>query len=642
MKNACFGRVLTFLRHRVSIKMGFMHSRVRLPLALFLVFSLLSSGAQAQNAIKDHYKKYEYTIPARDGVKLYANVYVPIDKLGKHPILLERTPYHSEPYGPDTYPSGFRGSKKFVDAGYIFAFADARGTGMSEGDLIMANPLTVAKDGHDAVNDSTDAYDQIDYLVKHVPDNNGKVGVWGISYPGYYAAVSGINSHPAVKAISPQAPCDGWFMGDDVHHNGAFFLQDLVSFLPFFGAPRTKLGEWGKPPTFDQGPNAYDFLLKTGSMANIEPMYFKGGVRFWGDMMAHDTYDDYWKSMALEGKMENVKCAVMVVGGWFDAEDQWGAVHLPGQILQQNPSAQVFRVMGPWFHGMWGGPGGLTFGDLNYGMQTASYFQDNIEFPFFDKYLRDAPGPAMATAMMFETGKNLWHVYNQWPPAEVQERKFYLDSSGKLSDSKPTTDGKETYTYDPANPTPYVADYKTSQERPAEYMVADQRFAEKRQDVVTYETEPMKGDLTVAGPIDADIWLSTTGTDADVVVKIIDVWPANSKVVSTRNVSMAGYEQLLKGDIFRAKFRNSFGHPEAITPGQATEVHFKLNDCLHTFLPGHRLMIQIQSAWFPLVDRNSNTFEDLNTAKNEDFHPATISILHDAAHPTSIGFGQLK
>lgn len=611
-------------------------------LALLALLLVVVSMALAQVGLKDHYKKYEYLIPARDGKKLYANVYVPTDKPGKHPILLERTPYHAEPYGPDTYPDGFPGSKKFVEDGYIFAFADARGSGMSEGDFLMANPLVKSKGDHDAIDESTDTYDQIDYLVKHVPDNNGNVGVLGISYPGYYAAVAGINNHPAVKAISPQAPCDGWFMGDDVHHNGAFFLQDIVSFLPFFGAPRTKLGVWGDPVQFDQGSNAYDFFLKTGSLANIEPLYFRGGVRFWGDMMNHPNYDEYWKGEALEGKMENVKCAVMVVGGWFDAEDQWGAIHLPDQIQSQNPGKRVYRVMGPWFHGMWAGSGGDSFGDLNFGSMTSTYYQDEIEFPFFDRYLRDPSVPERPVATMFETGRNQWRQFAQWPPEGMKDYRFYVDSNGRLNTGKPVKDGKETYTYDPGAPTPYVADYQKSKGRPIEYMIGDQRFAEKRADVVTYETAPLDQDLTVAGPIDADIWIATTGTDADVVVKVIDVWPGDSKEMSRNHVSMAGYEQLLKGDIFRAKFRNSFESPEPIKPGEPTEVHFKLNDCLHTFLKGHRLMVQIQSAWFPLVDRNSNTFEDLYKAKDSDFHPATISILHDSKHPTSVGFGKLN
>jgi len=298
--------------------------------------------------------------------------------------------------------------------------------------------------------------------------------------------------------------------------------------------------------------------------------------------------------------------------------------------------------MGPWFHGMWADGGGESFGDLSYGMKTSQYFEDNIEFPFFDKYLRDPSVPEVPVASMFETGSNKWHTYAQWPPAGVGTQRFYADSKGTLRTSRPMLGGKETYTYDPMAPTPYIADFKTSMERPSEYMIADQRFAAKRPDVVTYETAPLDSDLTVAGPIDADIWLTTTGSDADVVVKLIDVWPSDSKAVSPRKVSMAGYQQLLKGDIFRAKFRNSFEHPEPIKPGQPTEIHFKLNDCLHTFLKGHRLMIQIQSAWFPLVDRNSNKFEDLYTANNADFKPATISILHDEHHATSIGLGVLK
>jgi putative CocE/NonD family hydrolase len=591
-----------------------------------------------EEQVKKHYKKYEYWVPARDGVKLYVNAYVPRDKPGKHPILMERTPYHAEPYGADTYPGGFQGSKKYQDAGYIFAFSDARGSGMSEGDFpSMANPETPL--GSKGVDESTDSYDVIDYLVKHVPDNNGNVGIRGISYPGYYAAAAGINNHPALKAISPQAPCANWFMGDDVHHNGAFFLQDLVGFLTFFGPPRTELGKWGTPPQFDTGPDAYDFYLKTGALPNFEKNDFKGKIRFWPDLMAHPDYDDYWKTTTLPMHMDNVKCAVLVVGGWFDAEDQWGAVHLPDAILSKNPDTPVFRVMGPWFHGMWAGPDGSSFGDLDYGTPTTNYFQDEVEFPFFDKYLRDGGEPAPAYATMFETGRNRWHQVSQWPPAGVSDLHYYLGSNKQLSKDKST--GDDAYTYDPAAPTPYIPDYKTSTERPITYMVDDQRFAEKRKDVVTYETPALENDVTVAGPIDADIWFKTTGTDADIVVKVIDVYPDDMSGNSHSGKPLAGYEQLLKGDIFRTKYRNSFEKPEAITPGEPTEVHFKLNDCYHTFLKGHRLMVQVQSAWFPLVDRNSNSFEDLYTARDSDFKPATISILHDADHASSIGFDWL-
>ena len=313
-----------------SAKLAVMVFRLAyLPVAVMALMSTAMGWDSSQDSVREHYRKIEYWVPVRDGVKLYVNVYVPTDKPGKHPIMLERTPYHSEPYGPNAYRDGFPGSEKFRSASYIFAMSDVRGTGMSDGKLVMALPKK--HDGAPGIDESTDTYDTIDFLVKHVPDNNGNVGMWGISYPGYFAAVGGIDSHPALKAISPQAPCANWFYGDDIHHNGAFFFQDMFDFLSFFGPPRTKLGEWAKGPTIPDYSSAYDFFLKIGSLANVEPKYYKGQVRFWDDILGHPNYDQYWKDEELPSKMKGVKCAVLTVGGWYDAEDQWGALNLPAE-----------------------------------------------------------------------------------------------------------------------------------------------------------------------------------------------------------------------------------------------------------------------------------------------------------------------
>jgi len=588
------------------------------------------AGGDAQDALSNHYRKIEYRYPVRDGVKLYANVYIPTDKPGKHPIILERTPYHAEPYGPDTFPPGMRGSQKFRDAGYIFAFADVRGTGMSEGTFVMANPKKPK--GAPGIDESTDTYDTVDYLVKHVPDNNGNVGMWGISYPGYFAGVGGIDSHPALKAISPQAPCANWFYGDDVHHNGAYFLQDLFDFLTFFGPPRTTLGEWAPGPSIPEHASAYDFFLKMGSVANAEPEYFRGGVRFWGDILNHPNYDSYWKGEELPSKMNGVKCAVMTVGGWYDAEDQWGALNLPAAIERLNPGVTSLRVMGPWFHGGWAGGTGKSLGAIDFGSNTSTYYRDEIEFPFFDHYLRNSGAALPAKATMFETGTDKWLTFNQWPPAELKPVRYYLNSGNTLTQSKPATDGQDSFVSDPANPTPYLSGYQSSKGRPLDFPLSDQRFAEKRPDVLTYSAPAFTDNLTVAGPIDVDFWITTTGTDADLVVKVIDVFPDDSG-------TLAGDEEMVRGDVFRCKFRDSFEKPTPIKPGSPTHVHFKLNDVLHTFLKGHRLMVQVQGSWFPLVDRNPNKFEDIYKAKDSDFQKATITVLHDQKLSTSVGFG---
>jgi putative CocE/NonD family hydrolase len=601
-------------------------------LAAFLITIPALASAGFQNELRDHYRKIEYQIQARDGVSLYASVYIPTDKPGKHPIILERTPYHSSPYGPDAYPGGFPGSEKFRNAGYIFAFSDARGTGMSEGKFLMAYPKK--PDGAAGIDESTDTYDTVDYLVKHVPDNNGKVGMWGISYPGYFAGVGGIDSHPALKAISPQAPCANWFFGDDVHHNGAFFLQDIFSFLSFFGPPRPKLGEWGKGPSIDDSAPAYDFFLKLGSIANVEPRYYKGGVRFWGDMLAHPNYDQYWKDEELPSKMKGVKCAVLTVGGWYDAEDQWGALNLPGAIERQNPGVTSFRVVGPWFHGGWAGGTGRTLSPIDFESDTSTTFRDDIEFPFFDHFLRGSNVQLPAKATMFETGADKWRKFSEWPPSGLTSVRYYLNKGRTLTQSKPVGAGRDSFVSDPASPTPYVADYENSKGRPLEFPLSDQRFAQKRSDVLTYTAPAFGNNFRVAGPIDVDFWITTTGTDADLVVKVIDVFPDDGS-------RLAGDEEMVRGDVFRCKFRDSFEKPSPIKPGEPTHVHFRLNDVLHSFLKGHRLMVQVQGSWFPLVDRNPNRFEDIYKAKDSDFTKATISVLHDPMHTTSVGFGTL-
>jgi putative CocE/NonD family hydrolase len=583
-----------------------------------------------QNSVKDHYRKIEYRYPVRDGVKLYVNVYVPTDKPGKHPIILERTPYHSEPYGAETYRQNMPGSVKFRNAGYIFAFADVRGTGMSEGNFVMAFPKKHA--GATGIDESTDTFDTIDYLVKHVPDNNGKVGMWGISYPGYFAGVGGIDSHPAVKAISPQAPCANWFYGDDVHHNGAFFFQDIFDFLSFFGPPRTTLGEWGKGPDLPDYSSAYDYLLSLGSVANVEPKVYKGGVRFWGDILNHSNFDQYWKDEELSTKMTGVKCAVLTVGGWYDAEDQWGALNLPNAIEKLNPGVTSLRVMGPWFHGGWAGGTGHNLGAIDFGSDTSTYYRDNVEFPFFDHYLRDASVPNFPKATMFETGADKWLTFNQWPPSGLKSTRYFLNSDKNLTTSLPKEPGTDSFVSDPNDPTPYLADYKNAKGRPLDFPLSDQRFAEKRSDVLTYTAAPFTDTFTVAGPIDVDFWITTTGTDADLVVKVIDVLTEGD---------LAGDEEMVRSDVFRCKFRDSFEKPKPIKPGEPTHVHFKLNDVLHAFQKGHRLMVQVQGSWFPLVDRNPNAFEDIYKASDSDFKKSTITVLHDPKHPTSIGFGVL-
>jgi putative CocE/NonD family hydrolase len=600
-----------------------------------LGLSLLSIAALAQSPYRfaDHYLKQEYDIPMRDGVKLHVVVYRPKDVSGKHPILMERTCYGSGPYGP-----GFRnprGSQKLKDNGYIFAFADVRGKSMSEGDYVNVRPEL--KPGEKGIDESTDTWDTVDFLVKNVPDNNGSVGLWGISYPGFYSGVGAINTHPALKAVSPQAPVSNWFKGDDVHHNGAFFVQDNFDFSTFFDVPRN-----GPRPTVNRGgKSAYAFFLDASTAEGLEQKYYQGKIPYWNELLDHPNYDQYWKDRSLPDHFRNVHCAVLTVGGWFDAEDQWGALNLFQYSQRQNRGIPNFLCMGPWYHGMWAAPFGTTFGDLNFGLNTSAWFQENVEFPFFEKYLRGVDVPAPAKATVFETGTNKWRTFPQWPPAGLGKAAFYLGEGNALTASTPDHAGHDAYVNDPANPTPYLADFATSTRRTRTYMIDDQRWADGRSDVLSYRGTAFDKDLTVAGPIDVDFWVSTTGTDADLVVKVIDVWPADAAEKSPTGASMANYEQNLKADIMRCRFRDSLEHPKPFVPGTPTRVHFHMNDLLHTFKKGHRLMVQVQSDWFPLVDRNPNTFVDVERAKPADFQKATITLYHEPGHASHITFGVL-
>lgn len=609
----------------------------------FLAFGLLTSTpmtAQGGWNARDHYSKIEYMIPMRDGVKLYTAVYVPKDKPGTHPILMERTPYGAGPKGPDRF-AGFDGSRKFIDAGYIYAFQDVRGKNYSEGDFINVRPQLTA--GQTGIDESTDTYDTIDYLVKNVPDNNAHVGLWGISYPGFYAGAGGINSHPALKAISPQAPVSDWFLGDDVHHNGAMFLQDNFDFSAFFDRPRQKPGEAPLVfPPIDRGDGiAYNFFLKTGAMPNFDKLHYQGTIPYWTELMQHDTYDDYWKSRSLPRAFKNVKCAVLTVGGWFDAEDMWGALNLYAYGERQNKGTKNYLVMGPWYHGMWAGGHGQKFGDLDFGSNTSQYFQDEIEFPFFDRFLRDQPIAEPAEATVFETGNNKWHTFSTWPPKNLKPWSLYLGDEKKLTSTEPTAPGADNYVADPFAPTPYLADFAVSRRRTREYMIDDQRFASARSDVLTYTGEVLSEDKTVAGPITVDLWVSTSGTDGDFVVKVIDVWPADATEKTRRGESMANYQQNLRWDIFRGKFRNSFEKPEPFKPNTPTRVKFDLNALMHTFKKDHRIMVQIQSYAFPLVNRNPNRFTKINEALDSEYMKASVNILRGDKTASKITFGSL-
>jgi putative CocE/NonD family hydrolase len=582
--------------------------------------------------IKANYTKMEKYVTMRDGKKLWCSIYLPKDQSKKYPIMMTRTPYNAAPYGDDM--KGALGQNMlFAKAGYIFVYADVRGRWMSEGNFVNVRPQLNSYKSKNDIDESTDTYDTIDWLVKNLPNNNGRVGIEGISYPGFYSTSSLPNAHPALKAVSPQAPVTDWFVGDDFHHNGAFFEMDAFAFLTNFGVPRPK------PITPDQFKNGikynehdnYQFYLGVGALPNFKKKFLGDSVKFWDDMMNHPNYDSFWQGMNIRPHLVNIKPAVLTVGGFFDAEDAFGAQAVYKAIEKQNPQTTKNMIaLGPWFHGGWERGDGDFFGDQVFGQKTSAWFRENVELPFFNYYLKDEGTMTLPEASIFITGSNEWHKFDTWPPKNTVERSMYLQANGKISFSKPAySNSFDQYVSDPASPVPYQDGVQ--ERRTREYMIDDQRFASRRPDVKTYKTEPLTEDMTLTGPVIADIFTSTTGTDADVVVKLIDVFPddAPNPEPNPKGITMPGYQMLVRGDIFRGRYRKSFSKPEPFVPGKVTEVKYTMPDVGHTFKKGHRMMIQVQNSWFPLADRNPQTFVDIYKAKDSDFKAATMRIFHD-------------
>jgi putative CocE/NonD family hydrolase len=593
-----------------------------------------AAAATAANAayLREHYTKYEHRIPMRDGVKLFTAVYAPKDDSKPHPILLSRTPYSCRPYGVDQFPAPDQGPMRwYAKEGFTFVFQDVRGRYASEGKFEHVRPINPHKSPTD-VDESTDAWDTIEWLVKHVPDNNGKVGMSGISYPGFYTAEGMIDSHPALKCASPQAPVTDWFAGDDFHHNGAFYLPHAFGWLSMFGQ---RLDEPTReaPKKFDyKTRDGYAFYLNLGPLSNADKVYFKDKIDFWPDLMRHGTYDEFWQARNLRPHLKNVKAAVMTVGGWFDAEDLFGALAVFRSVDKLNADANNILVMGPWPHGGWSSSDGERLGNVSFDAKTSEFYRAQIELPFFKHYLdgdaKDKLG--LPKAYVFETGTNQWRRYAAWPPANTRERTLYFQPAGKLAfDAPKATDNAgdfDEYVSDPAKPVPYIPNVAIGMSR--QHMVDDQRFASSRPDVLVYQTDPLSDDVTFAGPIRASLNVATTGTDSDFVVKLIDVYTGDhpNPDPNPAGVEMAGYQQLVRGECMRGKFRNGLDKPEPFKPGEVTKVEWTLPDVNHTFRRGHRIMIHVQSSWFPLVDRNPQTFCDIYHAKPEDFRRATQRI----------------
>ncbi len=591
-------------------------------------------------AIKAGYTKYEYRIPMRDGKRLFTAVYVPKDDSKQFPMLLIRTPYSVAPYGVDKYPDRLRPGPLFSEAGYIFVNQDVRGRWMSEGEFVNMRPHNPKKGPKD-FDESSDTFDTIDWLLKNVKNHNGRVGQTGISYPGFYTVAGMIDAHPALVAVSPQAPVTDWFVGDDFHHNGALFLPHCFNFMANFGKPRPYPTTKFPFLKFDHNtPDAYKFFLELGPLANADTKHFKGEIAFWKDAMKHGTYDDFWQSRNIRQHIKEIKPAVMTVGGWFDAENLFGALETHKRVDATGwPKAGHTLVMGPWVHGGWSRGEGDKLGDVSFNAKTAEFYREQIELPFFEHHLKDPDGEFKhPRAWVFETGTNVWRKFDAWPPKESKPTDFHFHADGQLFTHAPPKGEKQwdEFVSDPKKPVPYIN--KTDIGMMKEYMTADQRFASARPDVLVYQTEVLEDDTTIAGPVEVELHVATTGTDADWVVKVIDVYPDDytDPEPNPTGVKMGGYQQLIRGDVFRGKFRNSFEKPEPFKPGEITKVKFTLPDIFHTVRPGHRLMIQVQSTWFPLVDRNPQTFCDIYTAKADDFTKQTHAVHRSATYPSKV------
>jgi len=598
------------------------------------VAEMRSSAAR----VRRQYLKHEYMVPMRDGVKLFTSVYTPRRTREKYPFILFRTPYSCMPYGEDKYKPSLGPNQQLTDDGYIFVFQDVRGAFMSEGEFVNMTPHVRKKKSVADIDESTDAYDTIDWLLKNIPNNNGRVGMWGISYPGFYSSASMIDHHPALVAVSPQAPIADWFF-DDFHHHGAFFLPHTFNFISMFGKarpePRKKFGE-----RFDHGtPDGYQFFLDLGPLKNVNDKYFHDEIAFWNEAIEHPNYDEFWQKRDILPHLRNVSPAVLTVGGWFDAEDLYGVLNTYQSIEEKNPDVFNALVMGPWFHGGWARGHGDHLGNVSFEADTSDFYNENIITPFFNYYLKDKGQLHLPEAYVFETGANKWRTFDHWPPLGLASKSLFARGDGKLSFEPPTGDAAayDEYVSDPKKPVPFTEAVDKGMTR--EYMTDDQRFASRRTDVLTYQTDVLEDEMTVAGPIFADLWVSTSGTASDWIVKVVDVFPPDaedSEFVSDHQ-HMGNYQMMVRSEVIRGRFRNSNEHPEPFVPDEPTHLRLKLQDVLHTFEAGHRVMIQIQSTWFPIVDLNPHHYVDnVFLADEVDFVKATQRVYRSTEHASRI------
>jgi putative CocE/NonD family hydrolase len=611
--------------------------------ALFIAVAPAPLVAQAPAPdsvfVRQNYTKREVRIPMRDGARLFTIVYEPKDAspANRYPMLLQRTPFSVAPYGPDAYARTLGPNRFLMHEKYIFVYQDVRGRYMSEGDWENVRPFipdSIKARDKKAIDEASDTYDTIDWLLKHIPNNSGKVGQWGISYPGFFASMGALSRHPALVASSPQAPVTDLYF-EDFHHNGAL-VQAAFAAYPIFGLPRPQLttapwwlAEFQRMLELGEGDD-YGYQLSLGPLRSVTERFYGTNV-FWQQIVAHPNYDAFWQARAVPPVLRGVTHAVLVVGGWFDAEDLYGPLAVYKSLKTLNPRAKPSIVMGPWRHRGWAAQDVVhtVHGDLYFGDSLETKYQRDVETPFFHTYLKGDGSARLPRALMFDTGRKRWERFDQWPAATAKAQTYYFHADGSLSTSaRREARAFREYESDPASPVPSRCKGPTIEDGVLyRYMSDDQRCFSSRRDVLTFQTEPLQGDVTVGGEITAQLEVSSTGTDADFVVKLIDVYPSDepdSPYRPNETVHMRGYQQLVRGEIMRARFRKSFSAPEPLRPDEVSPVHFRLEDVLHTFRKGHRIMVQVQSSWFPVFDRNPQTFvPNIYEATASDFVKAT-------------------
>jgi uncharacterized protein len=588
-------------------------------------------AAHPQAPIGERFNVSDVMIPMRDGVRLHTKIFTPADPRDPLPIVLSRTPYGVE---------GAAGKfttylKALADEGYIFAFQDIRGKYGSEGTFVMQRPLRDPGDTK-GIDEATDTYDSIDWLIKNVPRNNGRVGMLGISYDGWTTIMGGVDPHPALKAISPQAsPADMW-LGDDFHHNGALRLSYAFEYAAMMEA-----GKDVQQFAFDRY-DTFDWYLALGPLSNVNATYLREKIPTWNDYVAHPDYDEFWKRQTITPHLRDVKVPTLNVAGWWDQEDFYGPIRIYDELERHDQKRLNYLVVGPWNHGGWSRGTGEMLGPIPFGLPTAQYFRDQVQAPWFAHFLKDKGTLDLPEALTFESGSNRWQRWDAWPPvSNTQPRNLYFAANRTLSFDRPTAAGEtayDSYVSDPAHPVPYrqrpiQATYFPGGSKWSTWLVEDQRFVDDRADVLSWESAPLDADVTIAGEVMAHLFASTTGSDADWIVKLIDVYPEQYP----QNWSLAGYQLMVSNEVFRGRYRKSYEKPEPIPPDTVLEYAFSLHTQNYTFLEGHRMMVQVQSTWFPLIDRNPQTFvPSIFQAKAADFKAATHKVFRSPQSPSHV------